>query len=99
MNDDEMISVGEPLPRLTAIQVLGDRKVRVTWDDGGSDEVDLQSALAHRKVFAAPLNDDAIFASAKVGSFGDCITWGGDAELSAVWIEELARSAKAFAED
>jgi hypothetical protein len=99
MNGDEMISVGERLPRLTAVQVLGDRKVRVTWEDGGSEEVDLRSALAHRKVFAVLLNDDAIFASAEVGRFGDCINWGGDAELSAVWIEELVRSAKAFAED
>jgi len=94
MNDDEMISVGDPLPRLTAVQVLDDRRVRITWDDGSSDEIDLAPALGSRKVFTAPLNDDAIFASAKVGSFGDCITWGGDAELSAVWIEELALQAR-----
>jgi hypothetical protein len=91
--DDEVVSVGEPLPRLTAVQVLEDRRVRVTWESGRSDEVDLAPALGSRKVFAAPRDDDGIFASARVSEFGDCITWGGDAELSAVWIEQLVRQA------
>jgi hypothetical protein len=89
-HDDEMIIVGRPIPRLAMAEPLAGRTARISWQEGGVEDVDLAPAIMSHRAFIALRSDDALFAQMRVGERGDCIVWPDGAELSAVWIEELA---------
>ncbi len=92
--DDEMITVGRPLPRIDRAEPLNDRVVRVWWQGGeGPVDVDVGPALVSRRVFAPLRTDEALFRSLQVSQYGDCLEWVGEIELSAVWVERLAEAA------
>ena len=89
MNDD-IISVGSPLPRLVKAEALDGRRVRVVWRDGTSKVVDLGPVLESRRIFIPLRQDDALFRTLAVSEEGDAVVWpGDDLECSAVWIEAL----------
>jgi hypothetical protein len=67
--------------------------VRLLWR--GSEraiDVDLAPALVAHRLFAKLREDDALFATLKVNEDGNALEWADGAELSAVWIEELAEA-------
>lgn len=89
MNDD-IISVGSPLPRLVKAEALDGRRLRVFWRDGTSKIVDLGPLLESRRIFIPLRQDDALFRKLAVSEEGDAVVWpGDDLECSAVWIEAL----------
>jgi hypothetical protein len=93
-DDDDMISVGKPIPRIDRAEPLEGRRLRVWWR--GSDmpvDVDVAPAILSHRGFTALRSNDALFRSFKVSEYGDCIEWPGEVELSAVWIERLAEAA------
>ena len=80
-----------PMPRIACFEPLDGRRARVRWKGTqAAFDVDLASALSTRKVFAAALQNDDVFRSAAISEFEDSVSFGGDAELSAVWIRRLA---------
>lgn len=90
---EEWISVGRPLPRIVSVKSVSGRVVSLLWR--GSDhpvEVDLTPALVAHRLFAGLRDDDALFATVKVNEDGNALEWADGAELSAVWIEELAEA-------
>jgi hypothetical protein len=89
VDDDEMIVVGKPLPRISSAVLLQDRTVRITWHAGEREEIDLSPALASHRLFARLRTDDALFRTMRVNEDGTALEWDDGAELSAVWIEEL----------
>lgn len=64
--------------------------MRIIWEDGSSDVIDTSPALTSRRMFIPLRTDDALFRTLRVSEFGDAIVWDNGAELSAVWLEELA---------
>lgn len=87
---NDYISVGRPLPRIADAAPGDGRTARITWNNGSTQWVDLAPALANHRAFVRLRSDDALFASMRVSEYGDCLEWSDGAELSAVWIEELA---------
>ena len=90
----EWISVGRPMPRIASVKPLHARVVRLTWR--GADraiDIDLAPALVAHRLFAGLREDDDLFATVKVNEDGNALEWADGAELSAVWIEELAEAA------
>ena len=88
-SDDDIISVGKPIPKIASCEPLDGRRARISWRGGESFVVDLRPALSVHKSFVDVLRDDALFQSGQVSDFGDCVEWA-DAALAATWIEELA---------
>jgi hypothetical protein len=88
-DNDEMIVVGKPLPRISAAALVRDRIVNVTWETGETEEIDLRPALASHRLFTRLRTDDALFRTMRVNDDGNALEWEDGAELSAVWIEEL----------
>jgi hypothetical protein len=86
---DDLIVAGAPLPRLAAAEPLDGRKVRLTWVSGEPTIVDLAPVLASRRIYIPLREDDALFRSMRVAEWGNAIEWGGDLELSAVWLSRL----------
>ena len=67
------------------------RSVRVVWEDGRENIIDLSRFLGDFAVFA-PLDDDDRFAQVLVGEWGFAITWdaGGDMSIAASTVYRLA---------
>lgn len=88
--NDEILSVGDPLPRISAAFPQSGRKVKVVWADGSVKVVDLAGELASRRIFMPLRDDDKLFQTLKVSEFGNAIEWNGeDLEFSALWLERL----------
>ena len=59
--DDEVVVVGQPLPRIVAVQALDGFHIGVNWQTGTrlkvAEVVDLEPAVARFKLYA-PLRDN-----------------------------------------
>lgn len=87
--DDEIISVGPPLPRIATAEPIDERRVRITWRNGGSVTVDLAPVLHSRRLFIPLRRDDALFGTMRVNEDGNALEWEGGIGLSALWVERL----------
>jgi hypothetical protein len=87
MNDD-LISVGTPLPRAVKAEWIEKRLDRITWTDGKTSVVDLGPALLSRKVYGPLREDDALFAQLSVDEYGTGIEWPGGLSFSALWLSK-----------
>jgi hypothetical protein len=86
---DEIISVGDPLPRIATAKSLGQRLASIVWRSGQAKVVDLAPVFASRRIYIPLRNDDALFQSLRVSEFGDAIEWDGGIDLAAIWIDRL----------
>lgn len=73
-NQDDIISVGDPIRRLRAVRPGEGRSVILTWEDQTVTEADLSAHLARFRVFA-PLADDEVFSSVLMDEWGWAIYW------------------------
>ena len=87
--ENELIAAGEPLPRISSVDLLDSRKVRIGWAGGVSRVVDLMPALASHRAFITLRSDDDLFRTIRVNEDGNALEWADGAELSAEWIERL----------
>jgi hypothetical protein len=87
---NDRIVVGDPLPEIAAAAPLDDRKIRVTWDSGETQIVDIAPALASKRIFVRLRTDDGLFRTLRVNEDGNVIIWDDGAELTAIWIDRLA---------
>lgn len=86
---DELISVGETLPRLLSAEPLEARKVRLIFKMGEERVVDLAPVLLSRRVFLPLRSDDQAFRAMQVNDYGTAVEWSGDIDLSAAWLARL----------
>jgi DNA-binding XRE family transcriptional regulator len=96
--DDTIISAGRPLPRIKRAEPLEGRNALIEWKSGGSAIVDLGPAFVGLRIFAGVRDDDQLFRSLTVDEYGDALVFADGAELSAMWIEELAAASMTNAE-
>jgi len=87
---DDVIAVGDPLPTIAAVEPAEGLSVRVTWDDGILDLVDLSAPIAAFKVLRPLRGNPALFQRVAVGYLGGSLSWGGDLEIGADTVEHLA---------
>lgn len=89
INDDDIIAVGDPLPRIAGAEPLDGRKVHVRFEDGASKVVDLAPALASRRVYIPLRDDDTLFRTLRVSEYRNAIEWDGGLDFSAIWLDRL----------
>jgi hypothetical protein len=89
---EEVISVGRPIPRISAAKSLNARLAEISWKGGKTEVVDLMPALASHRAYVRLRTDDELFSTLTVSEYEDSIEWADGSELSAVWIEELAEA-------
>jgi len=82
--------VGLPLPRINDVEAVGDLRVRVFWKSGDVQVIDLAPAILSHRHFIPLRSNDELFRQVSVSETQDSLTWPGEIELSAVWVEELA---------
>lgn len=93
--DEEMIVVGDPLPRIGSVEPLGGFRVRVTWRDGSrageTEDIDLAPAIFNHRHFVPLRSDAGLFRQVSVEHWGSALAWPRGIELSAEWIGRLPR--------
>jgi hypothetical protein len=92
LDDDEMVVVGRPLPRIDWATPGTGRTAKIRWRGGAEQTIDLKPAFANLRIFLRLRTDDELFKTMKVNEDGNALEWDDGAELSAMWIEELAEA-------
>lgn len=75
--------------RLTALAVVGELALALTWDDGATDIVDLQAVIASRPSLAA-LADPVLFAQARLADDGWSVEWPSGIDFGAPQLRRWA---------
>lgn len=86
---DDVVVVGESLPRIRSAHRIGGRKVLLTFRSGETRIVDLAPALASRRIYLPLRDDDALFSTLRVSELGDAIEWRNGLDFSAIWLARL----------
>jgi len=73
--------VARPHYFVTHVEVLDDHRLRLSFEDGTTGEVDLSDLLARGGVFAQ-LRDVAYFGQVRVDPDGGTITWPNDTDVA-----------------
>lgn len=89
-DDDDFVEVGGPMPAIRRAEPMNGYVIRVEWDDGREEEIDVAPAILSHRAFVALRDNPAAFAAFKVRDRGDSLMWTDGQELSADWIQELA---------
>ena len=76
--------------RIDSVTPLNGLRLRILWQNGDRDVVDLSSVLTH-PAFDAVRQDHSVFETVRVGDLGAWITWGEDADLSGEQLSQLAK--------
>lgn len=87
---DEFVEVGGPMPSIRKAEVIKDFLLRVEWDSGQAEEIDVAPAILSHRAFVSLRSDPLLFSSFMVRDRGDSLVWPDGQELSADWIQELA---------
>lgn len=70
------------LPRLLAVIPEEAGVLRLTWDGGRTGRVDLSDWIARGGAAFDTLQDEAVFATARVEDYGTCVQWGDTEDLA-----------------
>lgn len=88
--DDNFVEVGGPMAVILRAKPLGQMRIRVDWQDGRQEDIDIGPAIHSHRAFVTLRQDPELFSAFEVRSRGDALVWPGGQELSADWIAELA---------
>lgn len=88
----EMVYGTDPRPihRVVAVEAAAGHVLVVTWDHGGTDQVDLSGWIGLHDI--AELRDEAVFRRPEIAEFGSAVQWAGNEDLAidTVHLELLA---------
>lgn len=89
----------QSLPRVAAVEWLGDGQIHVTWTDGAADRVNLSGWIGTGGEVLAPLTSEAMFKTVRLGDYGTSVEWGeedGDLAIDAHHLRLLAAEQRGF---
>jgi hypothetical protein len=97
MSTTDIITVGDPLPRLASVEPAnGPTTISVVWASGAragqTDLIDLAPMIYTFKAFRPLRDDPALFRTVRLGEWGASIVWEGneDLDIGVDALEELA---------
>ena len=86
------------LPRITKVEALADKRLRLHWQDGRTAVVEMAGVIADFPPFA-PLADPTVFAAVTVAGYGSGIAWACGLDFSADSLERLAEDQRDWSGD
>lgn len=89
-HDDDFVEVGGPMPFIRRAEYVDGFVIRVEWDDGREEEIDVGPAVLSHRSFVSLRSDPSTFAAFTLRDRGDSLVWPDGQELSADWIQDLA---------
>lgn len=83
-----------PIHRVTAVEVTGTYRLRVSFDDGSSREIDLEPIL--KGELYGPLRDPELFAQVKVDPEVRTLVWPNGADFDPAILHDWPRHEEAM---
>jgi len=82
----------KPLPRIVTV-AAGEQPhtLRIGWDCGGENLVDVSGLLATFRIYAPLRESPALFQQVRVGEYGTDIVWSDSVDISADTLWRLAQ--------
>lgn len=77
-------------PLITAVQVIGNMQLTLTWSTGEILDLDLSDTIKRNTAFA-PLSDPAIFSRVAVEEWGHGLDWPNGLDMGADRLYQLSR--------
>lgn len=102
--DDEIISVGDPMPAIAAVEPLDGYWVRVTWAEGTraglKDVIDLAPTIFTFRYYRPLRENPALLRTVHVAHYRGAIAWGeqDEIDMAATTLERLAEETLTAAE-
>lgn len=91
MAEDDAVRVGNPIPRIAAVEAGNALTVIVTWADGRRDCIDLAPLILAKKWFKPLRTDRGLFERVVVEDYGAGIRWNDDLDMASYTLERLAQ--------
>lgn len=88
--DDDRITLGAPLVRIAAVKPVEQYLLRVDWEDGRIDTVDLAGVISGFAPFAIFRDNIALFRTAQPIDWGAALGWENGLDFSAARLREIA---------
>jgi DNA-binding transcriptional regulator YiaG len=83
---------GKKLPRIVAVSAgKKPQTLRIRWDNGGENSVDVSGAIATYRVYAPLRRSATLFRNVRVGELGTDIVWNDEIDMSADTLWRLAQ--------
>lgn len=80
------------LPRMNAVSTADKPlTLRIRWDNGDENQVDVSSLIATFRVFEPLRNSPALFEKVRLGEHGTDIVWNDELDMSADTLWRLAQ--------
>jgi hypothetical protein len=97
--EDSVITMDSPalLPKIRSIRVLSRQRLHITWDDDKVSDVDMRDLITEGSAFA-PLKDQDLFATARIGERRRTIEWPDPIDHNAILVDYCADSLRQKAE-
>ncbi|WP_197514189.1 hypothetical protein [Methylobacterium platani] len=90
-------------PCIAAVSAASDTALRVNWEGGGEDVVELAGWIGRTSPLLAPLRDPVLFRQPQIVAYGSAVGWGdpdGDLAIDSHHLILLATEQRSFkAED
>jgi hypothetical protein len=100
-DDNTVIVAGAPIPKLLAVEAIGEFRLRVTWTrDGGdpeTEEIDVSPAIFSDRSLVALRENPDLFAQVEV-SEDACLVWPNGVEMDSHWLDVMPRKEMTNAE-
>jgi hypothetical protein len=87
----ETVRVGNPIPRIAAVEAGNALTVAVTWENGRRDIIDLAPLILTKTWFKALRRDRALFGRVEVEEYGTGIRWNDTLDMAGYTLERLAQ--------
>ena len=91
----DIVTVGDPMPRIAGVRHAHAHVISVTWADGlrkgMTENLDLAPIIMQYRIFQPLRTDVELFASVQLGEDGDTLAWDdGRIDMAATTVEWLA---------
>lgn len=66
----------EDMPSIAAVSAETDTALRVAWEGGSADVIELAGWISGASLALEPLKDPAVFRAPRLAAYGAAVAWG-----------------------
>lgn len=92
-DSDELLRVDVPLPHVEDVEAINPYTLRVTWNTGYEDDIDIRPLAEDYSAIFGLLLDPELFETVGPDKYGDSVSWNDGTSISATMLYELAHPA------
>ena len=92
MAQNDVVRVGQPMPKISAVTPGGNFTVSITWAGGETQEIDLRPFIFGYRAFRPLRTSEPLWRGVAVEEHGSGITWSPEMDMAAYTLQHLAEA-------